>query len=164
MKYAPLYPRIMAFLLDTIIFLIPAFGIYYFGRSAQDSFTYTAQALLFLLGLLNFVYQISMHACFGQSLGKMWAKIEVVRIDGKAISWREATLRSLVLMIFFAIGTIRVLVGPSSLATFLSLVGKLSSPWFTAECISVLWRNDNRAIHDLIASTVVVQCAPCPKT
>ena len=47
-----------------------------------------------IVGALGVGYPVYFHARWGQTLGKMLARIRVVQLDGRPISLRHALLRS----------------------------------------------------------------------
>jgi uncharacterized RDD family membrane protein YckC len=134
--------------------------------------------------LLSWAYTIFFHARWGQTLGKKAMNIRVVKVSGEPISWREAFLRSsvdIVLRTLVMIGTLIALLHfPESafgqvaraqwskhLADFspvwLSWVNILSNIWFWSELVTLLFNKKKRALHDLIAGTVVIQEQPLEK-
>jgi uncharacterized RDD family membrane protein YckC len=81
----------------------------------------------------------------GQTLGKMAARIRVVRTDGQAMTLRRAMWREAIVKIglFDAIGLVPVVGGASTL-----VAGAVDSLW-------PLWDRENRALHDMLAGTRV---------
>lgn len=96
--------------------------------------------LLTLIPLLVVVsVQIWLLSTRGQSLGKMWLKIRIVRIDGTPVGFVHAVLlRSGVMQLLGAIPGVGGLI---------ALVDPL-----------LIFREDRRCLHDLIAGTTVVNC------
>jgi uncharacterized RDD family membrane protein YckC len=86
---------------------------------------------LFLLGVA--IYQIWSLATKGQTLGKKWLGIKIVKLDGSPISFGSAVV-------------MRALVP--------GLLGIV--PGFGLVDILFIFRDDRRCIHDLIAATKVV--------
>ncbi len=133
-----------------------------------------AAALLVVLENLGWLfYTVVMHALHGQTVGKMVTKVQVVdfRTEGR-ISWRQAWLREGIPM-FLSLGILgyevhSILTGrvsPRSLANGEELIGSrsfwllsaLPVLWFWAEVVTMLTNGKRRALHDLIAGTVVVR-------
>jgi uncharacterized RDD family membrane protein YckC len=81
----------------------------------------------------------------GQTLGKMAARIRVVRTDGQPMTFRRAVWREAVVKIglFGAVGLAPVVGAAVSLAADVS-----DSLW-------PLWDRENRALHDMLAGTRV---------
>lgn len=129
------------------------------------------------LGLLTLVYSIMFHAKWGQSLGKMAVGIRVTTLDGQRIGCKHAVLRysvDLILYLVFVVGALMMIwtwSGPSyetlshadrhRLFTERNptehLYSALSSVWTWSEVIVLLFNEKRRALHDLIAGTVVIQ-------
>lgn len=52
-----------------------------------------------ILGILAFLYFVVMEALTGQTIGKMVMGVRVVRADGTPISWKEALIRNILIII-----------------------------------------------------------------
>jgi len=133
-----------------------------------------AAALLVVLENVGWLfYTVVMHALHGQTVGKMVTKVQVVDFrTERSISWRQAWLREGI-PIFLSLGILgyevhSILTGrvsPSSLANGEELIGSkafwllsaLPALWFLAEVVTMLTNEKRRALHDLIAGTVVVR-------
>jgi uncharacterized RDD family membrane protein YckC len=132
------------------------------------------------------VYSVTLHARYGQTVGKMATKVRVVnfRTEGK-ISWAQAWLRdgiplflSLGLVGYEVYGILSGRITPSALEnseTFNNdrvywLLTGIPGLWFLAEVLTMLTNRKRRALHDFIAGTVVVRTnvdygnAPSEKT
>ena len=96
----------------------------------------------FVIGLLYAAYfmQRDGHRN-GQTLGKQWVNIRVVRMDGEQFSWGAGLLRELAIkqLLFGFVG-----------GFFLSIPTILDYLW-------PLWDDENRALHDMLASSRVVR-------
>ena len=84
-------------------------------------------------------YPTLMRTTDGRTLGKMAARIRVVRTDERPMSFTRATWREVV-----------VKVGPSLLPEPIYLLWLLDDLW-------PLWDPENRAIHDMLAATRVIR-------
>ncbi len=95
--------------------------------------------LVLLLPLLVLtVIQVVLLCKHGQSLGKRWMRVRIVRTDGSAVGFVHVILlRSFVLQLIGAIPLVGGLV---------SLIDPL-----------LIFREDRRCLHDLIADTHVVE-------
>jgi len=131
--------------------------------------------LLFIVQSLAWLlYTVVMHARYGQTVGKMVTRVRVVdfRTEGR-ISWRQAWLREgipMVLSLGF-LGWVIFLIlsrglnpkalanGEASLAVREGfwLLAALPVSWFLAEVLTMLTNSKRRALHDLIAGTVVIR-------
>lgn len=106
--------------------------------------------VLLIVGVLAFFVVSLLYAPFfmqrdgernGQTLGKQWVGIRVVRVDGQPFGWGAALLRELAIkqLLFGVVG-----------GFFLSIPTLLDWLW-------PLWDDENRALHDMVASTRVVR-------
>jgi uncharacterized RDD family membrane protein YckC len=163
------YERIMASLIDGCVFL-PLF----FLDRAMDGFA-LPQWTIFLYFLvswqLGWLYNALLHGYRGQTLGKMHKKIRVVRAsDGGAINYARAALRESPYIVLVLIGTvIWIFVHVAWYGGWYSeehdrLVSKAyliisvsSIVWLLVEWLTMSLHPQRRAVHDLIAGTMVVR-------
>ena len=90
---------------------------------------------LALLGL--FVYQTYLLSTTGQTLGKKWLDVRIVKLDGQPVTFGSAfVLRSLVPLLFRAV-------------PYLGMLFFFVDSFF-------IFREDRRCIHDFLAGTTVV--------
>jgi len=132
-----------------------------------------AALVIIVESLAWLVYTVVMHARYGQTVGKMVTKVQVVdfRTEGK-ISWRQAWLREGIPMLL-SLGLLGwevslIMSGsltPSALDTGEALAANkgfwiltaLPGLWFVAEVLTMLTNEKRRALHDFIAGTVVIR-------
>lgn len=106
--------------------------------------------LLIILGVLASFVAGLLYASFfmqrdgdrnGQTLGKQWVSIRVIRVDGQPYNWGAALLREVVIkqLLFGFVG-----------GFFLSIPTILDYLW-------PLWDDENRALHDMIAASRVIR-------
>jgi uncharacterized RDD family membrane protein YckC len=106
--------------------------------------------VLLVVGVLAFFVVSLLYASFfmqrdgehnGQTLGKQWVGVRVIRVDGQPFGWGGALLRELAIkqLLFGMVGGL-----------FLSIPTVLDWLW-------PLWDDENRALHDMVASTRVVR-------
>ncbi|HRC85697.1 MAG TPA: RDD family protein [Thermoanaerobaculia bacterium] len=138
--------RLVAILLDGLIyvgammiFLIPGFILLAASAKRQDPgvgfIVLAALAAVAMLGLL--IYNLSLLASNGQTLGKRYCKIKIVRLDGsKASLGRIFWLRMVVSAL------------PGFIPFFGSVWGLVDALWIFSE--------PRRCLHDYIADTKVV--------
>jgi uncharacterized RDD family membrane protein YckC len=88
----------------------------------------------------------------GQTLGKQWVGIRVVRVGGEAFGWGWGLLREVVLK-GIALGVASSIAG--GLTFFLLGVGGIGP--YLADYLWPLWDDQNRAVHDMIAETRVIR-------
>ena len=141
MELAGFWPRVGAYLIDAILLNV----IYYliWGASPMDANQAnptTPAELMALLAkmapliglqiLVQMAYQVSMNGQFGATLGKMAIGAQIVNLDGSRIGFGKAFLRWL-----------------ASIVSGLTLgIGYLL----------VAFRDDRRALHDLLVGTQVI--------
>ena len=118
------------------------------------------------------VYTIFMHGRYGQTVGKMVTKVRIVDFKTEQpITWRQALLRegipsvlSLLMVVYALYFLLRGQKLPANISdegyikfeTF-SPVFVLPLLWFLAEVLTMLTNEKCRALHDLIAGTVVIR-------
>ena len=88
----------------------------------------------------------------GQTLGKQWLGIRVVRDDGTPIGWGWAFLRELVIK-GFGLGVASSIA--STITFFLFGLGGFIP--YALDYLWPLWDDESRAVHDMAAQTHVVQ-------
>jgi uncharacterized RDD family membrane protein YckC len=143
--------RAVAMLIDSLVLLVPwplvglAFGLD-FGELIEDApgLLPSENELLALAAsaIAAFLYlPLIMRITDGATLGKLAARIRVVRTDGKPMSFTRAAWRE--------VGVKTVLLGAIPLPfTILAML---------ADYLWPLWDPENRAIHDMLAGTRVVR-------
>ena len=159
----------MASLIDGLIFLPIVFLDRSMGEVTQS------QVVIFLYFLvswqLGWLYSTVLHGYRGQTLGKMHKKIQVVRAtDGSVISYGRAALRDLPVIVLILVSTSiwiyahiawwggwyseehEAIMQKVYVAILYCNVG-----WVLLECVTMIFHPRRRAIHDLIAGTIVVR-------
>jgi uncharacterized RDD family membrane protein YckC len=164
-KYQTFWPRFWAGWIDVLIF-VPIWLI--------DSWLANSRGLPLLLAswyilytLSADIYSVTMHARYGQTIGKMVMGIRVLDLSESSLSLRQALLRDAVPIVFSVIaitqGVPLILVGLSPYysvgeASWIDILTLGSSLiWFGAELVTMLTNSKRRAIHDYIAGSVVVR-------
>ena len=129
--------RCSAFLLDYILTLFPmavtlvlAFYVkrHLLEPTVADFFQYVGYALVLVVIFANWVYG---YVRFGQSFGKRFIGLRLMRTDGQPMDYKTALVRlmgSLLSLLAFGYGFLRI-----------------------------LWDGKQRGWHDLLAGTVVVK-------
>ena len=127
------WPRVGAYILDQLI--LAAVGYLIFGSPPSN--VTTIPEVLQLMGqrmgysfLISTIYYVGLNGHFGATLGKMVIGAKIVRADGSRIGFGIAFLRMLATMI-------------SSLTLGIGY-------------LMVAFREDKRALHDLIVGTRVI--------
>ena len=127
---------------------------------------------------LFWIYEIGTVARWGQTFGKMFTGVQVTRIDFNRIGFGRASLRSAVtialgcVFMFYELHLVALIPKEIVRAVPFKYVGLFASHfgahnltllfwplaiWEMAELVTMLFHPNRRAIHDLIAGTVVVQ-------
>lgn len=121
-------------------------------------------------------YTIALHAKYGQTVGKMACKVKVVDYETEGpISLQQAVLRegipaiaslgALIYEIYLVVvhdAPLRVNGGTVELGTAFWGVAAIPLAWFLAEVVTMLTNDKRRALHDLIAGTVVIRTNSTP--
>lgn len=93
MKYASFLERLIAFILDSVIFTIPFELV--FGRLSDNTLV---SALNLVLWTTYFVW---MTGTYGATAGKMMLGIKIVKVDGTKLSYSDALLREIISYLSF---------------------------------------------------------------
>jgi len=142
--------RVAATLLDGLVLLVAVIVLVAPGTALLVAKSTVAGIVLLVLGALaSFVLSVLYGAWFtkrpgrhnGQTLGKQWVGIRVVRDTGEEFGLGQAFLREFVvkILLFGWVG-----------GGFLGIPSLLDHLW-------PLWEDENRALHDLIVKTHVVR-------
>jgi len=171
--YAGFIPRIIAGLVDGGICWTAAKCFLFFRCNSLDAFLAVT-----LLGFVFFrLYHILFVALWGQTPGKMLARIQVTRLDGSPVGWTHAILRNSVettlvaIIVYFEIKASFQIPAMDFLSAMReqrdALISKLmphdiiyvsmASKLYVYSEYVVMWMNKRkRAIHDFIGGTVVI--------
>lgn len=172
--YAGFWVRLGSLILDTVFMLPIIFLILYINGLGKNVYFYT------LLPNLAFAlwYHIYLPKKYGGTPGKLAAGVKIIRLDGKAIGWKEATLRYSVMLVLTILSSIwmAACLLQADDTTFKSLgwlqrtrylmtlspgffkfYNWASKIWIYSEFIVLLTNKRKRAIHDFIAGTVIVR-------
>jgi uncharacterized RDD family membrane protein YckC len=113
-----------------------------------------------------------MHGKYGQTVGKMATKVRVYDVGTEApITYRQALLREGIPAVVSGPFLIYVFIGlmQGRESAYLLVQGKFSNYsvlwwfaalpllWFLVEIVTMLTNDKRRALHDLIAGTVVIR-------
>jgi uncharacterized RDD family membrane protein YckC len=115
----------------------------------------------------QWLYSVLMHARDGQTVGKKATAVRVMDVsEDRTPSLRQAFLRDIGQIVFSALAFIYLayLVLNGSYATDGqvstipgTIIGIAAISWFLLEIVTMLTNEKRRALHDLIAGTVVVK-------
>ncbi|MCL4181640.1 MAG: RDD family protein, partial [Verrucomicrobia bacterium] len=160
--YARLGPRAAAALLDSVI-LLPLVIMGAVVDTLWPSISSWAAIPLLSLGMGYFIY---CHGRWGQTPGKRAVRIQLRQATGAPVTWRQAWWRSSVDILLIAIGfAAEILSHPhDGTAPFSRTLEGVSAGsdigyflWMVGKVVVHLMDKRRRAIHDLLAGTVVVQ-------
>ena len=164
MSYAGFWSRFGAHFVDSLI-LMPVLVAITWALSFSKS---ASVALTLPISMVAPAYSILLHARYGQT---------VFRVSGEPIGWREAALRNSVDIALDLVSTASTVFVMTRLEDgawgrgWLQLFGRVNAlepswsrwvgyaafVWFWSELVTMLFNRKKRALHDLIAGTVVVR-------
>lgn len=166
-KYNTFGRRFWAGFIDGLVFIPITFMDDFMSSSSAG------QAALIVWSIISYsiywLYSVLLHARYGQTLGKMVAKVSVLDVSEKYTpSFRQAMLRdsgyiainslALIYAIYLILNGLYVQGAEHS-----TLPGQIlawcSLGWFFLEIVTMLTNKKRRAFHDVIAGTVVVRVA-----
>jgi len=170
-RYSTFGPRFWTGFVDSCVLWPVGFFV------AAIPFLYAPKVLVALLLIIEssawLVYTVVMHGRYGQTVGKMVAKVRVVDFrTEERISWRQAWLREglpappslwflcyMVYLIITAPASSTLLRRPAMLLAGKSFWAITALPvlWYITELLTMLTNRKRRALHDFIAGTVVVR-------
>ncbi len=175
MRYGTFWQRVAASLIDALVLLPLWVAVEWISGSS----TAVAMSLLLPAALLWIGYDTYFHARFGQTVGKRVMGIQVVRLDGNVIGWREAWLRSAVDALYYMFQVVASWVALSRIGddgayeglgwqqrdtllsqhapAWSSWIDGVYFAWFWVAVVVMLFHRERRSLHDFIAGTVVVQ-------
>ncbi len=164
-KYQTLERRFGALIVDGLVLGLPFAGFDYWLLSLA----LPKPLLLAWVAVGNAaapLYYVLMQGWYGQTLGKMLLGVKVVRHDDEgAISMNQAALREIAAIALavmgFAADSIKVVsegrIDRTAEDPVSTGIVSLMAAWGIAEIICTLTNPKRRAVHDLIAGTVVVR-------
>lgn len=169
-KYQTFGPRFIAAFLDGLVLMLITWLINLaILRTDQSVITFI---LGILYNFLPFLYSTLMHGYNGQTLGKMAMNIRVVSfVSEDKISYFQAFLRDSVPIILMLLSYSILALGTNGFSdrqyidsrTFpathiaIIIINGLNFLWVIIELITMLMNEKSRAVHDLIAKTVVIR-------
>jgi len=171
--FATFSQRFAAMWIDLLVF-VPLILAYHSLESVSQR---AALVFSILHAGLGQAYSIYGHGRFGKTVGKWAMGIQVVRVTGEPLRWREAWLRSAVelcLAVVTTFGWIATFIAISD-SEYIGLgwsaraalraahepgwfawAANVGSIWFLSEFVTMLFNKQRRALHDFIAGTVVL--------
>jgi uncharacterized RDD family membrane protein YckC len=167
-RYQTGWRRFWALFFDSTILQLIISALTVPLMSARPGDVVTVTVISFCSQILVLFYFILMHASWGQTLGKMITGVRVVRVsDEQPINLLRSLLRDSVPVVFLVTAILMLpysdivvvdgktaMLKPPAISTG---VGLLALLWGAVEIVSMLFSKKRRALHDLIAGTVVVR-------
>lgn len=161
-KYKTFFPRLVALLIDSFIMLPLAIFDDWFRRAEYPPLFF--YVWIPLSAAVFPAYMIFMHGKYGQTLGKMYMNVKVVKAETEEkISFGHAFLRELPQLLFNISSVVLgiVFLGESDkserLETSFGIFQFVTFVWAMAEIVTFFYNEKRRALHDYIAGTVVVK-------
>lgn len=158
-KYQTFWRRFWAGVLDSLILLPITWGItvfFLFVSPMPLMMTFSSIAV----GFVSVSYYILMHNFYGQTLGKMAAKVKVLDISETPINFGQAVVRSLpqIIPVMYSISFSTADESIDSVArSGVNIIYGSLLVFYLADVVVCLISEKRRALHDLIAGTVVVK-------
>jgi uncharacterized RDD family membrane protein YckC len=165
-RYDTFWPRLGALLLDGIILSIVSFLI---GLIPVINSKIGSASVSLVFSMLPYAYSILMLGRYGQTVGKMLLNVKVVdnKSEGK-ISYYQSFLREAVPVVLICLSKISSIImfkGIDLMNYEFSVIGYiiLFLPsymlliWSITEIITMLFNSRKRALHDIVAKTVVIR-------
>jgi uncharacterized RDD family membrane protein YckC len=158
-----LWKRVLAMWGDGVIF--ETIALFWLVPSGVVTTPAWQEAGLLALNLAFFGYRVLAHAFVGQTVGKRLANVRVVSITESGVTVRQALARESLLLTMGAIsilaGAARAIFGqrmPAPIAGLLGLLTLATCAALLADPLVAIVHPRRRALHDLIAGTVVIRC------
>jgi uncharacterized RDD family membrane protein YckC len=170
LKYRTFWPRFWSGMIDMAVFWPFLLVIDDWVWSTPSHPVLLVLWFLFYSVALT-AYSILCHGLWGQTLGKRLLRIRVLDVSGGRLTFPQAVLRDAFPLAFAAASLAIDLpvvasgqnpydearIAREGLPWLSELFGYLSLAWFVAEFVTMLFNDKRRAIHDYIASSVVVR-------
>jgi len=167
-KYKTFVARFWAGFVDGLVFLPITLFDEYLSAPARGPIILISWAIVSYSAY--WLYSVSLHARYGQTLGKKAMHVKVMDVSEERIpSWGQAFLRdvgyiaintsSLIYFIYIVVAH-KYVTGMEQVNSLPGMIlGFAGLGWFLLEVITMLTNSKRRAIHDLIAKTVVLRVA-----
>lgn len=166
-KYRTFWRRFWAHFIDGFVVGVPL-GLILFVLHGAEVFRPGARAYVDqITQLIGLIYYIAMHAIYGQTVGKMATHVKVWdKSESREITLKQSILRDIV-PVFVALISLFYFFGfgltddsgelTATAETILMGTGIVVMTWWLVEIVTMLFSKKRRALHDLIAGTVVTR-------
>ncbi len=163
LRYSTFWKRFFAGIIDAFFIYILSYVFELFFPDAINSY------VVIFFTFLPFIYSIGMHGHSGQTLGKKFMEVQVTNSkDEKSITYLQAFLRDLIPIIGLTtmvvmslytpeINTVEDMEQHKDFYRIMAILGATNMIWYISEFVTMLFNKKRRAVHDYIASTVVVR-------
>ena len=160
-RYRTLTKRILSGIIDFLPFIV--FAIYFGNYQTGNDLQWYIKTIM--IGFIWQLYSIIMNIKFGGTIGKLVVGIRIMDVNEK--SWpnlKQVLMRDCVWIASYLISgllmTIKLVQGesldPLKTNVFEVVLNWAGMGWVIAEIITAFGNNKRRAVHDLIAKTVVI--------
>jgi len=153
-RYQTFGARFGAAIIDGLVISpVNMLGRVLLGDKAENSI-----AWLIVYNALCFFYSVFLHGKYGQTLGKKAFHVKVVQNNNEemGIGFKKAFIRDSVWIGLVCIEIVLALFGVADNSDAASVISFLSFGWAIAELVTMLFNKKKRAVHDLIAGSVVI--------
>lgn len=170
-KYHTFWPRFWALVVDALIVLpFISLGEYLMRPERGQSSVVSGLAIA---SFLPICYRTFMHARFGQTVGKMVTRVKILDASESRVPsfWQclvrdtpeyvVSTLTAYHAVELFRLGTYQP--DQPDRSTFAQTVDLCYITWWFAEAMVLSANYRRRSLHDWLAGTVVIKCAPKPR-
>lgn len=161
-RYSTFGPRLGSAFVDGAVFTPLSISIAFLNTLQLHRLIFALLSVLPTVAWM--VYTVWLHTKYGQTVGKMAAKVRVVDVRTESsITFRQAFLREGIPMVITTYGLVYnvylYLKGedPKNHWGATTLLNVIPGIWFLAEVITMLTNEKRRALHDMIAGTVVIR-------
>ncbi|KOY87603.1 hypothetical protein AD998_17005 [bacterium 336/3] len=158
MKYNTFLPRLIATIVDFIIFLLIQAILYFlvFKNNFIDIQLFIV--IIVMLQAFYYGYFIYAHTKYGQTIGKAYANIKVVscKDENRLLNLKEAVIRDMIGVGFVVFDIIAIIFEWNDNTIIWYISSYFIYIWLILELITMFFNEKRRSIHDLIASSVVI--------
>lgn len=154
-RYSTFWGRLLANIVDAVLL---GLGFWLIGGALGGASAGILGLTWDFFGeVAGYLYAILLHGSFGTTVGKKLMGLKIIDAsETKEITFLQAVIRDsfpIVLVAgFFLIDAFRI---PGHNAQL--VMANIGAAWFLLEILSVLFNKRRRAVHDLLAGTVVVK-------
>ena len=121
---------------------------------------HVSQSILWVIfhNALIFLYYVYLHGKYGQTIGKRVLNVKVVLNNDEAspIGFKKAFIRDSIWIGLVFIEILLMLLGYADNLGGQSLIVTFTLGWSIAELVTMLFNKKRRAVHDLLAGSVVI--------